>query len=104
MNKIATTTFFWNKSLRFTETHLAPNDKIYVLGTAGDNPFVKEATAVQGVEDIMIQKGKKPFYISDTDEKGVLKSFAWKAYGGVYGGGIVFVVSLGVLFWQIGIL
>ncbi len=102
-NKIATSTLFWNKKLRFVETHLAPNDLIYVLGTAADNPFVKEATSIHGVEDIMIQKANKPFYISDQSEKNVLTLFAWKAYGGVYGGGLLFIVSLGIFLWSIGI-
>lgn len=99
---IAINSFFgWNKSLCFKEAYLAPNDRVYILGTAGDNPFVEEATAQKGVEDIMIQKGNGPFYISDKGEMDVLKSFAWKVYLGVYGGSVLFLACIAYIFWAL---
>ncbi|HLC33087.1 MAG TPA: GIDE domain-containing protein, partial [Candidatus Nanoarchaeia archaeon] len=94
---------FGNRPLRFTEINLAPNDKIYIFGTAGDNPYVKEATAASGVDDMMIQKGNKPFYISDKDEKGVLKSFAWQVYGCLFGGSTLVIVCLFYILFRIGL-
>lgn len=98
-NKFDLQSFFgFNRSLRFTEYYLAPGDKIFVLGTAGDNPHTEESTAQHGVEDVMIQEKRgNPYYISDKDEKGVLNAFAWKVYGGLFGGGALFIVCLGIL-------
>jgi len=97
--------FGLKKTMRFTEHHLAPNDSVFIMGSAGDNPYVEEATAQKGVEDIMIQKGKNvPFYyISDKTEKEVLKTFAWKVYGGMIGGGALFVISLAFLLGSVGL-
>lgn len=59
---------------KWTEYAILPNDTAYILGTAGDNPHVQEATGQKNTEDIMIQKGKfRPFYISNELEKGVTK-------------------------------
>ncbi len=49
-----------NGSLRYTEWVVKVNQPLYVMGTAGDNPFKKEGTAVHGVEDVMISGGGKP--------------------------------------------
>ncbi|MBR9682582.1 MAG: hypothetical protein GOV02_02815 [Candidatus Aenigmarchaeota archaeon] len=94
--KIAYTSFFgFKRNLRFTEYYIAPRDKLYILGTAGDNPHKKEASAMHSVEDIMMQQGKdeKFFYISDKHEKTLLKSLAWKVYGSLLGGGFLVVVG-----------
>lgn len=62
------------KKLRFHEFIVKPGDELYVMGTAGDNPFVEEATAQHGAEDIMIYKGRhdKAFYISEKQERGLI--------------------------------
>lgn len=80
-NNVAYKTFLGNKRLKFTEYSIAPKDKVYVLGTAGDNPHVGEASATEHVGDIMIQKGKyeKFYYISDKSEKDVVKKIMWQA-------------------------
>jgi len=93
-----------NKSMRFREHYIAPKDNLYVLGTAADNPFVKEASRSKGVEDVMIRKGdhEKMFYISDKDEKGVLASLTWKVMGGMVGGGLLAVGSLAVILLSLG--
>ncbi|MBW2999104.1 E3 ubiquitin ligase family protein [Candidatus Woesearchaeota archaeon] len=85
--------FGMNKTMRYTEYFIAPKDKLYILGTADDNPFVEEATAKESVEDIMIKKGKheKFYYISDRHETEILKKFKWKVAGGIFGGGFLSV-------------
>ena len=85
----------FSKKLRFSEYFIAPGDKLFVLGTAGDNPFVGEGTAVEGFKDVMIQKGDGPlFYISDKSEKSCLKQHRVSMALQIYGGGAAFVASL----------
>lgn len=104
-NNINLTNFFgFGRTLRFKETALAHNDKAYILGTADDNPHKEEATAQQGIEDVMIQKGKHGvYYISNQPEKTILQFMALKAYGGVYGGATIFLASAGYLLWTFGL-
>ena len=85
-----------NKTMRYREYFIAPRDKLYIMGTAADNPFVEEATAVKGVEDIMIQKGKndKFYYISDKTERNILKEYTWKVVLGLGGGSIFIIIGL----------
>lgn len=85
-----------NKRMRFTEYHIAPRDRLYILGTAEDNPHMKEATAVEGVADVMIQKGPKGacYYISDKSEKECLRSHAFGTALQVYGGAALTVGCL----------
>ena len=54
----------------------------------------------------MIQKGKGvPYYISDTTEnKKVLRKYAWIVYGGLFGGSALLIGGLFALFLQLGIL
>ena len=88
-----------NKTMKFTEYFIAPGDKLYIIGTAGDNPYVKEASVEKGVEDIMIKKGKyeKLFYISDRHEDAVLNKYKVKMWAGIIIGSIFIIVSLLVI-------
>jgi hypothetical protein len=88
-----------NKTMRYREYFIAPKDKLYIMGTAGDNPYVKEATAANSVDDVMIQKGEheKFYYISDKPEKDILKVLKWKVMGFIFGGAAMAVVSLAVI-------
>ena len=83
-----------NKTMKFEEKAIFPNQKLYVLGEAADNPNVAEGTSKQNVEDILIQKGKneKFFYISTKSEKEILASMSIKSYL-MIGGGILLVVG-----------
>ncbi len=98
-NNMKASFFGINKNMRYTEYNIAPSDKLYVLGTAGDNPFVEEATAQQGVEDVMIAKGPKRnfYYISDKPEKDLIKKFKWKVITGLFGGATLTVGCLTVI-------
>ena len=104
-SRIARSFFGLKKSMRFKEWIIAPDDKLYIMGTADDNPFVEEGSARQNAEDIMIRKGKheKTYYISDKDEKSTLSSISWKAYGMVFGGGALSAACLTVIFLYLGI-
>ena len=98
--------FGFNKKLRFREYYIAPNDMLYVMGTADDNPFVKEASSEKNEADIMIQKGKhqKFYYISDRAEKEILASLKWKIILGIFGGGVLAVACLAFIFVYFGML
>ena len=87
--------------MKYSEYFIAPGDKLYIMGTAGDNPYVKEASAEKGVEDIMIKKGKfeKFYYISDKQEDAVLFKFTAKTYGGIIIGSFLILLSLLVFNW-----
>ncbi|MBU0472099.1 MAG: E3 ubiquitin ligase family protein [Nanoarchaeota archaeon] len=91
---------FGNPQRRYKEYFIAPNDELYILGTADDNPFVDEATAKMGVEDVMIKKGNNEsfFYISDKPENKLLSSLRWKTFGGLFGGLILLLVCLFFIF------
>ena len=93
----------FKKKLRFTEYILEPKDKVYILGTAGNNPFVK--TAKKNEENIMVQKGvnEKIFYISDKEEGAVLKSLTWKSLGFLLGGAVLSVFGLTVILISFGL-
>ena len=46
-----------NQTMRYKEYALFPQQKVYIMGTAGDNPYVAEGKMQKNEEDIMIQKG-----------------------------------------------
>lgn len=93
-----------NKKMRYREHLIEPKDKLYVMGTAGDNPFVDEGSSQKNEADIMIQKGNDFYYISDKAEKEVLNSFKWKSVGWLFGGSALIILSLFMIFLFIGIL
>lgn len=87
--------WFGGSSYRLTERYIAPDDRLFVFGTAGDNPFVAETHAQGGVEDTMIQKTKEaPFFISDRSQKEILSGLAWRTWGSLIAGTVLIVVGL----------
>jgi len=88
------------KNMRYREHFIAPKDKLYIMGTAADNPFVEDGTAKNSVEDIMIQNGKneKMYYISDKPENTLLKEIKWKMLGCIFGGACLSIASLIISF------
>lgn len=94
-----------NKTMKYEEIVIGPNDKLYILGTAGDNPFVEDTTAQKGVEDIMIRKGRneKIYYISDKGEKDIVSSLKWKFIGGIFGGALLSISCLISIILYLGI-
>jgi hypothetical protein len=95
-NNISYQDFFGiNKKMRFYEYCIAPKDKIFIMGTAGDNPFIEEGWAQSGIEDIMIQKGEgEIYYISNRSEKEILSRLKLKAIGFILLGGFIIIGSL----------
>ena len=83
LNNLAHEGFFGlNKTMRYRETIIIPDDSLYIMGTAGENSFNKEMTA-NHVDSIMIQKGKyeKQYYITDKSENQILKNLTILTYG-----------------------
>ena len=91
-----------NKKMRYREYFIEPNDQLYVIGTAMDNPYVEEGSSIQSSEDIMIGKGKhnKIFYISDKPEKKILKNLSLKSFGSITFGSVIFVASLAFILFS----
>jgi hypothetical protein len=99
-NKIDTQDFFHiNYQLRFKEYDIEMADKLFVLGTAGKNPFKQDLESVDHTEDIMIEKGEdnKTFLISEQSKKEELKELNWKSSLSVFGGGALTVACLFIL-------
>lgn len=91
-----------SKQLRVTERYLAPQDRVFILGTAGDNPQVAEATAATGVQDIMIQRGAgNIFYIADRSEKECLTAHGRSLFLQVFGGAGLAIGSLAFVLWKL---
>ncbi|MAF36807.1 hypothetical protein CL622_06850 [archaeon] len=97
--------FGLHKKMRFTEEVLSKETGIYVMGHAGDNPFVEDGTSHKNEIDIMIHKKKKePFYISNKHEKDILRGLKLRVNGGFLGGGALIVFGLYLLFAKLNIL
>jgi len=82
------------KHMRYTEWFIEPKEKVYVMGTASDNPNVK--LTAKGMENVIIRKGQNEgtFYVSDKSEKDILSSLGWKVMLGVFGGAALTVGCL----------
>jgi len=94
----------FKRKMKVEERYIAPGDKLYIMGTAGNNPDA--AGARDHTSNIMIQQGDndKTFFISDTSEKQVLDKLRWKVAGGMYGGAGLIVVGLLIIFARLGML
>jgi len=88
--------FGFNKTMKFSEWFISPNDKLYILGTAADNPYRKEATASDSIEDVMITKGKnqKTYYITDKHEQYIIRNLNIYVALGLGLGSLLIIVSL----------
>ena len=87
-----------NKTMRFTEMMIPLKQEIYILGTAGDNPFVEEGTANKNEQDIMIQKGRDIYLISTKREKDLVKGLGLRAMLGIFGGAALSIICLIIIF------
>jgi hypothetical protein len=88
-----------NKKMRYTEYKIELDDELYILGTAADNPFVSDTTAIKGEDDIIIRKGahEKKFFISDRSEKQILRSLSISSKAFMIFGAFIAVMSLMVV-------
>jgi hypothetical protein len=101
-NNLAHEGFFGlNKTMRYRETIIAPDEILYTMGTADVNPFVNDTTAQEGVNHTIIKKGtkEKMFFISDKKEKDILRGFTVKVAGGIIVGS--FFIIIGVLIFAL---
>jgi len=90
-----TVSHLFGRNLRYTEYIVTKGQELYILGTAGKNPFI--TTAVKNEEGAMIQaEGKNPYFISTKHETDVLKDLKWSV-AGVYWGIPLFVFGLWLL-------
>lgn len=81
--------------IRFSETYLAPGDQLYVLGYAGDNPYVKSASSDDSTANTMIQqKNRFPFFITDTSEEIYIKNLGTKGPFYIVSGAALALFSL----------
>jgi len=85
-----------NSRLKFSEYLIVPGASLYILGTAGDNPFVENKTAVVGVEDIMISKGEgnNPYYISENTEAKLVLDLDRETKSSIFGGATLSILGL----------
>ena len=85
-----------NKRMRYTEYLIKPNDTLYVMGTVEDNPFVQDASVIDGVADMIFTKGKnvKFYCISDKMEKRILTKYNLLFIGFFLLGTFISVLSL----------
>ncbi len=92
-----------NKTMRYREYIIEPQNKLYVMGTAGDNPFVSEGFGSNHSANILIQKGvnDKTYYISDQPEKEICKDLQTKIRVGIYGGGALSVVCFAIILYYL---
>lgn len=83
---------------RYIEHALYAKNTVYVLGTAGDNPHVAEATSKHGMHDVMMQKSAhRPYYISDRPEKELVSSMTLMTTLLIVGGIALFLICLWLL-------
>lgn len=89
----------FNKTMRYREYIIEPANMLYVMGTAGNNPFSKPSAI--NSENIMIQKGTndKTYYISDRPEKSLVGELQWKSLAGVLGGGALAAGCFAILLY-----
>ena len=87
-----------NYRMRYRESIIVPDQNLYIIGSATDNPFKDDGTAQHSIEDVMIHRVKgKLFHISQKAEKGVIKTYLLKALGGLIGGTIIIIVCFNIL-------
>ena len=93
----------FNKTMRYREYIVEPQNQLYVMGTAGGNPFAEVGNLSENAAGIMIQKGTndKNYYISDRPEKEILKDLQWKSLAGVFGGGAVAVACFAIILYYL---
>ncbi len=105
INVSSNTLFGLNRNLRYREYFIKPQENLYVIGTAGDNPHMEESSSIKNEEDIMIQKGntKQFYFISNKGEKEILKRFKWKIAAGLFGGSILSLICLSIILINLGV-
>ena len=96
----------FNKTMRYREYIIEPKNGLYVMGTAGSNPFAEVGNLSENAAGIMIQKGvnDKNYYISDRQEKEILKDLQQNVILGVCGGGAVAVACFAIILYYLNVI
>jgi hypothetical protein len=91
-NKISYKGWFFNKSMKYHEVMIEKGDKLYILGTAKTND-------AEGTKHL-IEKGKDKgvFFISDSEEKDIVKKLHWESVIAYCVGGFFGLLGLMFLF------
>lgn len=71
--------FGGNRDLTFSETRIEPDDTVYLLGTARDNPGVDDGTATTSTDDLIIEAADNQFLIANSDEASLRTTEWWQA-------------------------
>lgn len=89
----------YKSRLRFTEYDIEVCDKLFVLGSAEDNPFVDKNLLEADVDNVMIARGDNhdKFIISEKSEKELLKKLTKNSFLEIFGGGTLIIVCLYLL-------
>lgn len=89
-----------NKKMRYIESFIKPADTLYIMGTVEDNPYVQDASVIDGVDDLIITKGKniKFYQISDRIEKRIIGKYTLISWGLFIWGTIITVLILIAIF------
>ncbi len=77
---------------RITVYSIEPQNNLYILGTAGKDP---------GTEQLIIQKGKNYYSISDDPEGKLLANLRREVLIGVYGGAAMSLVCLAIILYYL---
>lgn len=84
--------------MRFREYVIQPDDMLYIMGTATDNPYVEEFSSQKNEADIMIKKGEnKICYITKKPEKKMLEEMNSLCQVYIYGGALLSIICLIVI-------
>ena len=91
--------------MRIEEHCINEGDKIFMIGSADDNPFVEEATGTDNTQDIMIKKGtnEKIFHISTQEMNIVGKGLSRSGIALIIIGAILMLISLIVILGENGL-
>ena len=92
-----------NKKMRYREWFIAPEDALYIIGTAVSNPFNKDSA--NNDDKAMIKRDKDElFMISDSSENSLLKKLKWQLAGCFGLGGLICTIGLAVMLLNLGLL
>ncbi|HJX05284.1 MAG TPA: GIDE domain-containing protein [Candidatus Nanoarchaeia archaeon] len=82
--------------LRVLEYVIEPKARLYIMGTAEDNPSVEEATAQDGISDIIITTSKSgdPYVISDSPEKKIISNYRYYIFFAFFVGTVFIFFAL----------
>ncbi len=90
-----------NNQVKLSEDFIGTGEKVYIMGSAGDNPFVKEGTGTKNVTDIMIHASGSPYYyITNKPKKEILNKCARYALVGIICGCVALLGTIAFFFWQ----